>query len=117
MKLKNNLASTATLLLLALVIAGCQTYGVGDEVKPHIRDELSASNKSAQPDATKSASARRMSPSQLNNELLAGVEQFQLLPAVSQQNTFDVSANAIEVRPFFDALVTNTPYSLSLIHI
>ncbi|WP_032094800.1 MULTISPECIES: pilus (MSHA type) biogenesis protein MshL [unclassified Alteromonas] len=114
MKLKNNLASTATLLLLALVIAGCQTYGVGDEVKPHIRDELSASNKSAQPDATKSASTRRMSPSQLNNELLAGVEQFQLLPAVSQQNTFDVSANAIEVRPFFDALVTNTPYSVAV---
>ncbi|WP_334030549.1 pilus (MSHA type) biogenesis protein MshL [Alteromonas sp. P256] len=114
MKLKNNLASTATLLLLALVIAGCQTYGVGDEVKPHIRDELSASNKSAQPDATESASTRRMSPSQLNNELLAGVEQFQLLPAVSQQNTFDVSANAIEVRPFFDALVTNTPYSVAI---
>ena len=114
MKLKNNLASTATLLLFALVIAGCQTYGVGDEVKPHIRDELSASNKSAQPDATKSASTRRMSPSQLNNELLAGVEQFQLLPAVSQQNTFDVSANAIEVRPFFDALVTNTPYSVAI---
>jgi len=114
MKLKNNLASTATLLLLALVIAGCQTYGVGDEVKPHIRDELSASNKSAQPDATKSASTKRMSPSQLNNELLAGVEQFQLLPAVSQQNTFDVSANAIEVRPFFDALVTNTPYSVAI---
>ncbi|WP_269518471.1 pilus (MSHA type) biogenesis protein MshL [Alteromonas sp. BMJM2] len=114
MKLKNNLASTATSLLLALVIAGCQTYGVGDEVKPHIRDELSASNKSAQPDATKNASTRRMSPSQLNNELLAGVEQFQLLPAVSQQNTFDVSANAIEVRPFFDALVTNTPYSVAI---
>jgi MSHA biogenesis protein MshL len=121
MKLKNNLASIATLLLFVLVIAGCQTYGVGDEVKPHIRDELRAEDKRSENNGTDkngvgdtNASTNRMLPSQLNRELLAGVEQFQLLPAVSQQNTFDVSANAIEVRPFFDALVTNTPYSVAI---
>lgn len=121
MKLKNNFLSIFTLLFSALVISGCQTYGVGDEVKPHIRDELIKENTSSSNPATNQTqtngikpTTERMSPAQLNDELLAGVEQFQMLPAASQKNTFDVAANAIDVRPFFDALVDGTPYSVAV---
>ncbi|WP_334058601.1 pilus (MSHA type) biogenesis protein MshL [Alteromonas sp. S005] len=106
MKLKNSVISSALVLAAALVIAGCQTYGVGEEVKPHIRDEL---NRSKNIPATKPAP-----PLQLNQELLSEVARYQSLPAPTSQKMFAVSANNVDVRPFFDALVEDTPYSVAV---
>ncbi|MCZ8529984.1 pilus (MSHA type) biogenesis protein MshL [Alteromonas sp. PRIM-21] len=106
MKLKNSLISNALILAAAFVIAGCQTYGVGEEVKPHIRDEL---NRSQNVPATKPAP-----PPQLNQELLSEVARYQSLPAPTSQKLFAVSANNVDVRPFFDALVEDTPYSVAV---
>ncbi|MDY6976469.1 MAG: pilus (MSHA type) biogenesis protein MshL [Pseudomonadota bacterium] len=106
MKLKNSLISNALMLAAAFVIAGCQTYGVGEEVKPHIRDELNRSQNKA---VTKPAP-----PPQLNQELLSEVARYQSLPAPTSQKMFAVSANNVDVRPFFDALVEDTPYSVAV---
>ncbi|AXT38318.1 pilus (MSHA type) biogenesis protein MshL [Alteromonas sp. BL110] len=106
MKLKNSLISNALVLAAAFVIAGCQTYGVGEEVKPHIRDEL---NRSQNAPVTKPAP-----PPQLNQELLSEVARYQSLPAPTTQKMFAVSANNVDVRPFFDALVEDTPYSVAV---
>ncbi|WP_179982046.1 pilus (MSHA type) biogenesis protein MshL [Alteromonas macleodii] len=106
MKLKNSLISNALMLAAAFVIAGCQTYGVGEEVKPHIRDEL---NRSQNVPVTKPAP-----PPQLNQELLSEVARYQSLPAPTSQKLFAVSANNVDVRPFFDALVEDTPYSVAV---
>ena len=106
MKLKNSLISNALMLAAAFVIAGCQTYGVGEEVKPHIRDEL---NRSHSAPVTKPAP-----PPQLSQELLSEVARYQSLPAPTSQKLFSVSANNVDVRPFFDALVEDTPYSVAV---
>ena len=106
MKLKNNLISNALMLAAAFVIAGCQTYGVGEEVKPHIRDELNRSQNKAVTKPTP--------PPQLNQELLSEVARYQSLPAPTSQKLFSVSANNVDVRPFFDALVEDTPYSVAV---
>ena len=106
MKLKNNLISNALVLAAAFVIVGCQTYGVGEEVKPHIRDEL---NRSQNEPVTQPAL-----PPQLNQELLSEVSRYQSLPAPTSQKMFAVSANNVDVRPFFDALVEDTPYSVAV---
>ena len=106
MKLKNSLISNALMLAAAFVIAGCQTYGVGEEVKPHIREEL---NRSQNVPVTKPAP-----PPQLNQELLSEVARYQSLPAPTSQKLFSVSANNVDVRPFFDALVEDTPYSVAV---
>ena len=106
MKLKNSLISNALVLAAAFVIAGCQTYGVGEEVKPHIRDEL---NRSQNVPVSKPTP-----PPQLNQELLSEVARYQSLPAPTSQKMFAVSANNVDVRPFFDALVEDTPYSVAV---
>jgi len=106
MKSKNNLIFNTLVLTTLFVVAGCQTYGVGEEVKPHIRDELNQSQ-------SQSVSAPTPPP-QLNQELLSEVAQYQVLPAPSSQKMFAVSANNVEVRPFFDALVEDTPYSVAV---
>lgn len=93
-------------LSAALVVAGCQSYGVGEEVKPHIRDELARSQNTA--------SSKPTPPPQLNQELLAEVARYQALPAPTSQKMFAVSANNVDVRPFFDALVEDTPYSVAV---
>jgi MSHA biogenesis protein MshL len=87
MKLKNSLISNALVLAAALVITGCQTYGVGEEVKPHIRDEL---NRSQNTPVSKPAP-----PPQLNQELLSEVARYQSLPAPTSQKMFAVSANNV----------------------
>ncbi len=106
MKLKNSLISNALVLAAAFVIAGCQTYGVGEEVKPHIRDELNRSQNAPVSKPTP--------PPQLNQELLSEVARYQSLPAPTSQKMFTVSANNVDVRPFFDALVEDTPYSVAV---
>ncbi len=106
MKLKNSLISNALVLAAACVIAGCQTYGVGEEVKPHIRDELNRSQNAPVSKPTP--------PPQLNQELLSEVARYQSLPAPTSQKMFTVSANNVDVRPFFDALVEDTPYSVAV---
>lgn len=106
MKLKNSLISNALVLAAAFVIAGCQTYGVGEEVKPHIRDELNRSQNKAV--------TKPVPPPQLNQELLSEVARYQSLPAPTSQKMFAVSANNVDVRPFFDALVEDTPYSVAV---
>ena len=106
MKLKNSLISNALVLAAAFVIAGCQTYGVGEEVKPHIRDELNRSQNTPVSKPTP--------PPQLNQELLSEVARYQSLPAPTSQKLFAVSANNVDVRPFFDALVEDTPYSVAV---
>ena len=106
MKLKNSLISNALVLAAALVITGCQTYGVGEEVKPHIRDELNRSQNAPVSKPTP--------PPQLNQELLSEVARYQSLPAPTSQKLFAVSANNVDVRPFFDALVEDTPYSVAV---
>ena len=106
MKLKNSLIVNTLVLSAALVVAGCQSYGVGEEVKPHIRDELSRSQNTT--------SNKPTPPPQLNQELLAEVARYQALPAPTSQKMFAVSANNVDVRPFFDALVEDTPYSVAV---
>ncbi|KHT53225.1 MSHA biogenesis protein MshL [Alteromonas macleodii] len=106
MKLKNSLIVNTLVLSAALVVAGCQSYGVGEEVKPHIRDELARSQNTA--------SSKPTPPPQLNQELLAEVARYQALPAPTSQKMFAVSANNVDVRPFFDALVEDTPYSAAV---
>ena len=106
MKLKNNLIVNTLVLSAALVVAGCQSYGVGEEVKPHIRDELARSQNTT--------SSKPTPPPQLNQELLAEVARYQALPAPTSQKMFAVSANNVDVRPFFDALVEDTPYSVAV---
>ena len=106
MKLKNSLIVNTLVLSAALVVAGCQSYGVGEEVKPHIRDELARSQKTT--------SSKPTPPPQLNQELLAEVARYQALPAPTSQKMFAVSANNVDVRPFFDALVEDTPYSVAV---
>jgi MSHA biogenesis protein MshL len=46
--------------------------------------------------------------------LLSEVARYQALPAPTSQKTFAVSANNVDVRPFFDALVEDTPYSVAV---
>ncbi|KTF07264.1 type II and III secretion system protein [marine sediment metagenome] len=87
-------------------MAGCQSYGVGEEVKPHIRDELARSQNTT--------SSKPTPPPQLNQELLAEVARYQALPAPTSQKMFAVSANNVDVRPFFDALIEDTPYSVAV---
>ena len=106
MKLKSSLTLHAFILTAALVVSGCQTYGVGEEVKPHIRDELNRSQNKPTGVPTP--------PPQLNQELLSEVARYQALPAPTSQKTFAVSANNVDVRPFFDALVEDTPYSVAV---
>jgi len=106
MKLKNSLIVNTLVLSAALVVAGCQSYGVGEEVKPHSRDELARSQKTT--------SSKPTPPPQLNQELLAEVARYQALPAPTSQKMFAVSANNVDVRPFFDALVEDTPYSVAV---
>lgn len=106
MKLKNSLIFNTLVLSAALVVAGCQSYGVGEEVKPHIRDELARSQNTT--------SSKPTPPPQLNQELLAEVARYQALPAPTSQKMFAVSANNVDVRPFFDALVEDTPYSVAV---
>ena len=106
MKLKNSLIVNTLVLSAALVVAGCQSYGVGEEVKPHIRDELARSQNTT--------SSKPTPPPQLNQELLAEVARYQALPAPTSQKMFAVSANNVDVRPFFDALVEDTPYSVAV---
>lgn len=106
MKLKNSLIINTLVLSAALVVAGCQSYGVGEEVKPHIRDELARSQNTT--------SSKPTPPPQLNQELLAEVARYQALPAPTSQKMFAVSANNVDVRPFFDALVEDTPYSVAV---
>lgn len=106
MKLKNSLIVNTLILSAALVVAGCQSYGVGEEVKPHIRDELARSQNTT--------SSKPTPPPQLNQELLAEVARYQALPAPTSQKMFAVSANNVDVRPFFDALVEDTPYSVAV---
>ena len=106
MKLKNSLIFNTLVLSAALVVAGCQSYGVGEEVKPHIRDELARSQNAT--------SSKPTPPPQLNQELLAEVARYQALPAPTSQKMFAVSANNVDVRPFFDALVEDTPYSVAV---
>ena len=106
MKLKNSLIVNTLVLSAALVVAGCQSYGVGEEVKPHIRDELARSQNTT--------SSKPTPPLQLNQELLAEVARYQALPAPTSQKMFAVSANNVDVRPFFDALVEDTPYSVAV---
>lgn len=106
MKLKNSLIVNTLVLSAALVVAGCQSYGVGEEVKPHIRDELARSQNKT--------SSKPTPPPQLNQELLAEVARYQALPAPTSQKMFAVSANNVDVRPFFDALVEDTPYSVAV---
>ena len=106
MKLKNSLIVNTLVLSAALVVAGCQSYGVGEEVKPHIRDELARSQNTT--------SSKPTPPPQLNQELLAVVARYQALPAPTSQKMFAVSANNVDVRPFFDALVEDTPYSVAV---
>ena len=69
MKLKNSLIVNTLVLSAALVVAGCQSYGVGEEVKPHIRDELARSQNTT--------SSKPTPPLQLNQELLAEVARYQ----------------------------------------
>ncbi len=106
MKLKNSLIVNTLVLSAALVVAGCQSYGVGEEVKPHIRHELARSQNAT--------SSKPTPPPQLNQELLAEVARYQALPAPTSQKMFAVSANNVDVRPFFDALVEDTPYSVAV---
>ncbi|MFD3319041.1 pilus (MSHA type) biogenesis protein MshL [Alteromonas macleodii] len=106
MKLKNSLIVNTLVLSAALVVAGCQSYGVGEEVKPHIRDELARSQNTT--------SSKPTPPPQLNQELLAEVARYQALPAPTSQKMFAVSANNVDVRPFFDALVEDTLYSVAV---
>lgn len=106
MKLKNSLIVNTLVLSAALVVAGCQSYGVGEEVKPHIRDELARSQNTT--------SSKPTPPPQLNQELLAEVARYQALPAPTSQKMFAVSANNVDVRPFFDALVEDTSYSVAV---
>ena len=106
MKLKNSLIVNTLVLSAALVVAGCQSYGVGEEVKPHIRDELARSQNTT--------SSKPTPPPQLNQELLAEVARYQALPAPTSQKMFAVFANNVDVRPFFDALVEDTPYSVAV---
>lgn len=106
MKLKNSLIVNTLVLSAALVVAGCQSYGVGEEVKPHIRDELARSQNTT--------SSKPTPPPQLNQELLAEVARYQALPAPTSQKMFAVSANNVDVRPFFDALIEDTPYSVAV---
>jgi MSHA biogenesis protein MshL len=97
MKLKNSLIVNTLVLSAALVVAGCQSYGVGEEVKPQ-----------------NTTSSKPTPPPQLNQELLAEVARYQALPAPTSQKMFAVSANNVDVRPFFDALVEDTPYSVAV---
>ena len=106
MKLKNRVTFNALIMTAALAVAGCQTYGVGEEVKTHIRDELARSKNST--------TSIPSLPPQLNQELLAEVARYQTLPAPTSQKMFAVSANNVDVRPFFDALVEDTPYSVAV---
>ncbi len=106
MKLKNSLIVNTLVLSAALVVAGCQSYGVGEEVKPHIRDELARSQNTT--------SSKPTPPPQLNQELLAEVARYQALPAPTSQKMFAVSANNVDVRPFFDVLIEDTPYSVAV---
>ena len=106
MKLKNSLIVNTLVLSAALVVAGCESYGVGEEVKPHIRDELARSQNTT--------SSKPTPPPQLNQELLAEVARYQALPAPTSQKMFAVSANNVDVRPFFDALIEDTPYSVAV---
>ncbi len=106
MKLKNSDITKALFITLVITVAGCKSYGVGEEVKPHIRNELNQQqqlkNNTPPP------------PPDFNQELLSEVSRYKALPTQAATKTFDVSASDVDVRPFFDALVDGTPYSVAV---
>ena len=106
MKLKNRLVTSGFIVTLAFVSTGCQTYGVGKEVQPHIRDELQQQPHSPKP--------KPAMPPQLEQELLAEVGRYAPLADVATTKNFDIAASDVDVRPFFDALVDETPYSVAV---
>lgn len=106
MKLKNSDIAKALFITLVITVAGCKSYGVGEEVKPHIRNELNQQQqlKNDTPPP----------PPDFNQELLSEVSRYKALPTQTATKTFDVSASDVDVRPFFDALVDGTPYSVAV---
>lgn len=105
MKLKNSDIIKALFISLAFTVAGCKSYGVGEEVKPHIRNELN------QPQQLNNTPPP---PPDFNQELLSEVSRYKALPMQAAATTFDVSASNVDIRPFFDALVEGTPYSVAV---
>ncbi|MDO6566688.1 pilus (MSHA type) biogenesis protein MshL [Alteromonas sp. 1_MG-2023] len=105
MNLKSNGIYNAILFTVMATLTGCQSYGVGEKVQPHIRDELERQNQPV---------AKPALPPQLAQELLSSVGGFNTSPSLSQTAKFDVAANNVDVRPFFDALVDDTPYSVAV---
>ena len=106
MKLKNNYTARTLFLLLALAIAGCQTYGVGEKVQPHISEELDT--------LSSTPTTNQQVPAQFAQELLSSVGGFTPVVSSTAQQTFNVVASDVDVRPFFDALVDGTPYSVAV---
>lgn len=108
MKLNIKLNQLGILAAISLLVSGCQsvnTLKTGDKVKNHVRDELSRVTPVQQAKPAKP-------PAHLSAELLSSLNTSLTKPAQADEKTFDVAANKIAVRPFFNALVDDTPYSV-----
>ncbi|MFY8273760.1 pilus (MSHA type) biogenesis protein MshL [Pseudoalteromonas sp. SSDWG2] len=90
-----------------VLASGCQTFGTGEQIKPHIRSQLEPQSEQSNADAS-------MPPPQLTDELLSSVTPQMVQPAVVNTPRFDVVANEVSLRPFFNALVDDTPFSLAI---
>ncbi len=95
--------------MLALVsLSACQSFGTGERVQSHIRNELSASGNEASPQAPAKM------PEAVTQELLDSLGPDPLAPDNLALKRFEVAANEVDIRAFFSALVDGTPYSVAV---
>lgn len=91
----------------SLLLSGCHSFGTGAKVQPHIAAEL-------RPEKTQPAPAPTQPPAEFADELLSSVATDISAPARVNVPRFDVIANEVALRPFFNALVDDTPYSVAI---
>ncbi|MEM0515080.1 pilus (MSHA type) biogenesis protein MshL [Pseudoalteromonas sp. YIC-827] len=108
MILKTKIMSSWLLLSASsLLLSGCQSFGTGAKVQPHIAAELSR-------DESLTMSAPAQPPAEFADELLSSVATDLSASTMINAPRFDVVANEVALRPFFNALVDDTPYSVAI---
>ncbi len=103
----NNIARWLFLGTSSILLCACQSFGTGEKVQPHIRGELNAEAQTAPAEQLKP-------PVEFEDELLSSISSGVDAPAQMNTPRFDVVANEVALRPFFNALVDDTPFSVAI---
>ncbi|RZF80966.1 pilus (MSHA type) biogenesis protein MshL [Pseudoalteromonas sp. CO325X] len=91
----------------SLLVSACATFGTGERVQPHIAKELEPAKQSKVSEAPQP-------PKDFEQELLSSVSAHTKVQPSTAIERFDVVANEVALRPFFNALVDDTPFSVAI---